>query len=201
MSDEDNRKINELEVSENVKIAIKVFLSKKTGESGFFNTEHAPPALRPIRYKPARTPLKLVTKVPLFSGDGGSGVEPTITAASYDQPTELGGADTHLTAYLFASTAGDSNNIRPHHLGKFTCVAGQELMLFNVYQGTKVHTHRTGLRSIANVDTYLRGLTPDASKGYGSIYYANAGGETYSPHTNLYYVIAVTPLSGGGGGQ
>ena len=42
-------------------------------------------------------------------------------------------------------------------------------MLFNVYQGTTVHTHRTGLTSIANVDTYLRGLTPDASKGYGTV--------------------------------
>jgi len=86
-----------------------------------------------------------------------------VTAASFDQPAELGGADTHLTAHLFASTAGDSKNIRPHHLGPFTCATGQELMLFNVYQGTTVHTHRTGLTSIANVDTYLRGLTPDAS--------------------------------------
>ena len=43
-------------------------------------------------------------------------------------------------------------------------------MLFNVYQGTTVHTHRTGLTSVANVDTYLRALTPDASKGYGAIY-------------------------------
>ena len=112
-----------------------------------------------------------------------------------------GGADTHQTAYLFASTAGDSKNIRPHHLGPFTCAAGQELMLFNVYQGTTVHTHRTGLTSIANVDTYLRALAPDASKGYGAIYYANSGGVTYSQHTNRYYVIAATPLSGGGGGQ
>ena len=51
-------------------------------------------------------------------------------------------------------------------------------MLFNVYKGTTVHTHRTGLTSIANVDTYLRGLTPDASTGYGAIYYANTGGCT-----------------------
>ena len=141
------------------------------------------------------------TEVPLYSGDGGSGAEPTIAAASFDQPTELGGADTHQTAYLFASTAGDSKNIRPHHLGPFTCAAGQELMLFNVYQGTTVHTHRTGLTSVANIDTYLRALAPDASKGYGAIYYANSAGVTYSQHTNRYYVIAVTPLSGGGGGQ
>ena len=63
---------------------------------------------------------------------------------------------------------------------------GQELMLFNVYQGTMVHTHRMGLTSVANVDTYLRALAPDASKGYGAIYYANSGGVTYSQHTNRY---------------
>ena len=34
-------------------------------------------------------------------------------------------------------------------------------MLFNLYQGTTIQTHRTGLTSIANVDTYLRALTPD----------------------------------------
>ena len=62
-------------------------------------------------------------------------------------------------------------------------------------------THRTGLTSVANVDTYLRALAPDASKGYGAIYYANSAGVTYSQHTNRYYVIAVTPLSGGGEGQ
>jgi hypothetical protein len=53
--------------------------------------------------------------------------------------------------------------------------------------------------SIANVDTYLRGLSPDASKGYGSLYYANASGATFSQHTNRYYVIVVTPLVGSGG--
>ena len=88
--------------------------------------------------------------------------------------------------------------LRPHHLGPFTCAAGQELALFNVYQGTTVHTHRTGLTSIANVDTYLRGLTPDYAKGYGSIYYANSGGvktiatwhlAAFLPHDD---VIAVT---------
>ena len=30
---------------------------------------------------------------------------------------------------------------------------------------------------------------------------ANSAGVTYSQHTNRYYVIAVTPLSGGGEGQ
>ena len=47
-----------------------------------------------------------------------------------------------------------------------------------------MHTHRTGLTSVANVDTYLRALAPDASKGYGAMYYANSGGVTYSQHTN-----------------
>ena len=32
-----------------------------------------------------------------------------------------------------------------------------------------------------------------------SIYYANANSVSYSQHNNRYYVIAVTPLSGGGG--
>jgi hypothetical protein len=137
------------------------------------------------------------TAVPLFSGDGGAGANPTIAAANYDAPTELGGADVHTTAFLFASTAGDSKNITAHHMGPFTCAAGRELMVFNVYQGTTVLTHRTGIRSIPNVDTYLRGLSPHGTTGYGSIRYANASGATYSDHSNRYYVIAVTPLSGG----
>ena len=138
------------------------------------------------------------TQVPLFAGDGGSGSAPTIAAADYDQPVELGGADTHATAVLFASTAGDSKNITAHHLGPFTCATGLELALFSVHQGTTIRTHRTGATSITNVDTYLRNLSPDASKGYGSLYYANASGVTFSQHTNRYYVIAVTPLAGSG---
>ena len=54
-------------------------------------------------------------------------------------------------------------------MGPFTCAAGRELMMFNMYQGTTILTHRTGLTSIANVDTYLRGLTPNGTTGYGSI--------------------------------
>ena len=57
----------------------------------------------------------------------------------------------------------------------------------------------SGSQSITNVDEYLRALTPDATAGYASIYYANANGVSYSQHNNRYYVIAVTPLSGGGG--
>ena len=112
----------------------------------------------------------------------------------------LGGADTHSTAFLFAYTLGNSKGIRQYHVGPFTCAAGKELMLFNVQNGSTVYTHRTGSQSISNVDEYLRALTPDATAGYASIYYANANGVSYSQHNNRYYVIAVTPLSGGGGG-
>jgi len=97
-----------------------------------------------------------------------------------------------------AYTLGDTKGIRQHHIGPFTCAAGQELLLFGVQNGSVVNTHRTGLQSIANIDEYLRALTPDATKGYGSIYYANTNGVTYSQHNNRYYVIAATILTGGG---
>jgi hypothetical protein len=84
--------------------------------------------------------------------------------------------------------------VRHHHVGPFTCGSGLELMLFNVQNGSTVYSHRTGLQSIANVDEYLRALTPHATSGYGSIYYANADGASYSQHNNRYYIIAVTPL-------
>eukprot|EP01046_Picozoa_sp_COSAG06_P075044 COSAG06_NODE_23249_length_698_cov_1.100167_1_plen_64_part_00 len=58
----------------------------------------------------------------------------------------------------------------------------------------------TWIEENAPLDEYLRALTPDATAGYASIYYANANGVSYSQHNNRYYVIAVTPLSGGGGG-
>jgi hypothetical protein len=140
------------------------------------------------------------TVVPLFTADGGSGAEPTITAGNYDAPIELGGADAHSTAFLFAYTLGNSKGIRQYHIGPFTCASDKELRLFNVQNGSTVYTHRTGAQSIANVDEYLRALTPHGTSGYGSIYYANANGVSYSQHNNRYYVIAVTPLSGGGGG-
>ena len=115
--------------------------------------------------------------------------------------SKCGAADTtHSTAFLFAYTLGNSKGIRQYHIGPFTCAADKELMLFNVQNGSTVYTHRTGSQSITNVDEYLRALTPDATAGYGSIYYANANGVSYSQHNNRYYVIAVTPLSGGGGG-
>ena len=138
------------------------------------------------------------TIVPLFTADNGSSTEPTIAAANYDAPTELGGADVHDTAFLFAYTLGDSKGIRQHHMGPFTCAAGQEMLLFGVQNGSVVNTHRTGLQSIANIDEYLRALTPNATKGYGSIYYANANGVTYSQHNNRYYAIAATILAGSG---
>jgi hypothetical protein len=138
------------------------------------------------------------TIVPLFTADNGASTEPTIVAASYDAPIEVGGADVHDTAFLFAYTLGDSKGIRQHHMGPFTCAAGQELLLFGVQNGSVVNTHRTGLQSIANIDEYLRALTPNATKGYGSIYYANANGVAYSQHNNRYYAIAATILAGSG---
>ena len=110
----------------------------------------------------------------------------TITAGNYDAPTELGGADTHSTAFLFAYTLGDSKGIRQYHIGPFTCAADKELMLFNVQNGSTVYTHRTGAQSISNVDEYLRALTPHGTSGYGSIYYANANGVSYSQHNNRH---------------
>ena len=129
-----------------------------------------------------------------FTYDNGSSSEPTITASLYDQPSELGGTDAHSTAFLFAHTLGDSRGVRHHHVGPFTCASTLELMLFNVQNGSTVYTHRTGLQSIANIDEYLRALTPHATSGYASIYYAKANGVDFSQHDNRYYIIAVTPL-------
>ena len=50
------------------------------------------------------------TTVSLFTVDGGNDAQPTIAAANYGAPTELGSADVHTAAFLFASTAGDSKN-------------------------------------------------------------------------------------------
>eukprot|EP01046_Picozoa_sp_COSAG06_P053121 COSAG06_NODE_9107_length_1984_cov_2.653581_2_plen_196_part_00 len=97
----------------------------------------------------------IMQALPLFTADNGASSEPTIVAANYDAPTELGGADVHDTAFLFAYTLGDSKGIRQHHMGSFTCAAGQELLLFGVQNGSVVNTHRTGLQSIANIDEYL----------------------------------------------
>ena len=54
------------------------------------------------------------------------------------------------------------------HIGPFTCASDKELMLFNVQNGSTVYTHRTGSQSIANVDEYLRALTPHGTSGYHS---------------------------------
>ena len=51
--------------------------------------------------------------------------------------------------------------------------------------------------SVSDSATYLRGLSPHGTTGYGSIRYANAIDATYSGHSNRYYVIAVTVLQGG----
>ena len=75
--------------------------------------------------------------------------------------------------------------LRPS-VGTFTCASDRELMLFNVQNGSTVYKHRTGAQSITNVDEYLRALTPDATAGYASIYYANANGVSYSQHNNRY---------------
>ena len=72
-------------------------------------------------------------------------------------------------------------------------------MLFNVQNGSTVYTHRTGSQSITNVDEYLRALTPDATTGYASIYYANANGVSYSQHNNQTFgigLMAPGPASG-----
>ncbi len=69
-------------------------------------------------------------------------------------------------------------------------------MLFNVQNGSTVYTHRTGSQSITNVDEYLRALTPHGTSGYGSIYYANANGVSYSQHNNRYYVKLECKLTG-----
>ena len=108
--------------------------------------------------------------------------------------TGSGGRERAGCAGEFAKVRGDPD------IGPFSCASDKELMLFNVQNGSTVYTHRTSAQSITNVDEYLRALTPDATAGYASIYYANANEVSYSQHNNRYYVIAVTPLSGGGGG-
>jgi hypothetical protein len=107
---------------------------------------------------------------------------------------------TSFPVRIYPWDVGNSKGIRRYHVGPFTCADDKALMLFNVQNGSTVYTHRTGSQSITNVDEYPRALTHGTS-GYGSIYYAKANRVSYSQHKNRYYIIAVMPLSGGGGGM
>jgi hypothetical protein len=41
-------------------------------------------------------------------------------------PVELGGADAHVGAYLFAHTAGDNTSIQRLHLGPYSCAVAMQ---------------------------------------------------------------------------
>ena len=156
-------------------------------------------------HQPTNGPSSQV--VPLYSGDNGDGADPTLSWTDLDGPVELGGADAHAGAYLFAHTAGDNTGIQRLHLGPYSCAAGQELALVRVLNATgspgTPGLHRTGLTSIADVDAYIRTLSGGTGTyGYGSLSYTKSGdpqGGDFDNVVNYHYIIAITPLSGGGG--
>jgi hypothetical protein len=145
--------------------------------------------------------------VPLYSGDNGDGADPTLSWNDLDGPVERGGTDTHVGAYLFAYTTGDNTGIQRLHVGPYTCAAGKELALVRVLNATgspgTPGLHRTGLTSIADVDAYIRTRRGGTGTyGYGSLSYTKSGdpqGGDFDNVSNYHYVIAVTPLAGGGG--
>ena len=51
--------------------------------------------------------------------DNGDASGPTLTWTDRDGPVELGGADAHVGAYLFAYTTGDNTGIQRLHVGPY----------------------------------------------------------------------------------
>ena len=112
-----------------------------------------------------------------------------------------------LNLHLFAHTAGDNTGIQRLHLGPYSCAAGQELALVRVLNATgspgTPGLYRTGLTSITDVDAYTHTLSGGTGTyGHGSLSYTKSGdpqGGDFDNVVNYHYVIAITPLSGGGG--
>ena len=144
--------------------------------------------------------------VALYSGDNGASSDPTLLYADFNAPVERGGADAHTGAYLFAHSVGNNTGIQRLHVGPYTCAAAHELAivrLINVAGSSATPgLYRTGLSSIANLDTYIRTLSSGTgSLGYGGLSYTkstNPQGGDFDATVNYFYVVAITRSAGGG---
>eukprot|EP01046_Picozoa_sp_COSAG06_P032243 COSAG06_NODE_3206_length_5684_cov_4.900286_1_plen_261_part_00 len=132
----------------------------------------------------------------LYSGDNGASSDPTLLYADFNAPVERGGADAHTGAFLFAHSIGNNTGIQRLHVGPYTCDAAHELAivrLINVAGSSATPgLYRTGLSSIANLDTYIRTLSSGTGTlGYGGLSYTkstNPQGGDFDATVNYFYV-------------